>query len=185
MASLQDRVVGALRLQVSTFEEVEHDTSATSQAAIVVLAGAVSGGLASLRYGFFSGVGLVLGVVLALIGWAVGAAVVWLVGTRLFPGKNTEADYGQLLRCLGFAQAPALLGILGIIPILGLLVRFLIFLWCVVAGVVGVRQALDYDDTLKAVIVVVVAQVIMWAVMLIVGLLGFGAAVGGAMLTGR
>jgi hypothetical protein len=185
MASFQERVVGAMRLQVSTFEEVEHDATATSQAAIVVLAAAVSGALASLRYGFFGPVAIAMSVVFSLIGWAVGAAVIWLVGTRVFPGKNTEADYGQLLRCVGFAQAPGLFGILGIIPILGLLIRLVLAIWSLVAGVIAVRQALDYDDTLKAVVVVVVAWVIMFCITLMVGFLGFGAAVVGGGLLGR
>ena len=42
MASFQDRVVGVLRLQAATFEDVEHDPTALSQSAIVVLA--VGGG---------------------------------------------------------------------------------------------------------------------------------------------
>jgi Yip1 domain len=185
MASIQDRVIGALRLQVSTFEEVEHDATATSQAAIVVLVAAISGAIGASRGVYFGAVAIVMSVVFSLIGWAVGAAVIWLVGTRVFPGKNTEADYGQLLRCVGFAQAPGLFGILGIIPILGLLIRVVLGIWSLIAGVIAVRQALDYDDTLKAVIVVVVAWVIMFLITMLVGVLGLGAAaVGGGMIGG-
>jgi hypothetical protein len=185
MASFQDRVIGALRLQASTFEDVEHDATATSQAAMVVLAAAVSGAIGGMRGGYFGIVAVVMSIIFSLIGWAVGAAVVWLVGTRLFPGKNTEADYGQLLRCVGFAQAPGLFGILGIIPILGLLVRLVIAIWGLVAVIVAIRQALDYDETLKAVIVAVVAWVIMFICTLLVGLLGFGAAAVGSGMMGQ
>jgi hypothetical protein len=92
MASFQDRVVGAMRLQPATFEEIEHDAAAVSQAAMVVLGAAISSVLGTLRWGFLGGASIAT-IVFSFIGWAVGAAVVWLVGTRLMPGRNTEADF--------------------------------------------------------------------------------------------
>ena len=182
MASFQDRVVGAMRLQAATFEDVEHDPTAISQAAIVVLAAAVAGVIGSTAWGFIPGVAIA-SIIFSLIGWGVGAAVVWLVGTRLMPGKNTEADFQQMLRVVGFAQAPGLFAVLGIIPYLGWLIRFVASIWTLIALVIAVRQALDYDDTIKAVIVCVIAWVIMFIVMMMVGLFGFGAAMAGGALT--
>jgi Yip1 domain len=182
MASFQDRVMGAIRLQASTFEEIERDPTAVSQAALVVLGASLAGVIGTIRYGFFGGVALA-SVVFAFIGWIVSSAVVWLVGTRLLPGKNTEADFQQVLRVVGFAQAPGLFVVLGILPFLGWLVRFVVWIWTLVALVIAVRQVLDYDDTLKAVLVCVVAWIIMITATLIVGFLGFGAAmVGGGMM---
>ncbi len=48
--------------------------------------------------------------------------------------------------------------------------------------VIAVRQALDYDDTLKAVIVCVVAWVLMVAVVIVGALFGLGAAIAGSRL---
>ncbi|MFI5179617.1 MAG: YIP1 family protein, partial [Vicinamibacterales bacterium] len=120
MASFQERVIGALKLQASTFEEVENDATATTQAATVVVAAAVSSGLVGLIWTGTLGLGLgvtgfVLGIVLALIGWALGSYVLFYVGTKLMPGKNTQADFGQLLRVTGFAASPGLFGILAVI----------------------------------------------------------------------
>jgi hypothetical protein len=185
MPSLQDRMIGAMRVQASTFEEVEHDAAATSQAAVVVLIAAVAAAIGGISWAYFRPVAIVLAIVLALIGWAISAAVLWLVGTRLFPGPKTEADFGQLLRVSGFAQAPGVFSVLGLIPIIGLLIRFLVSIWTLVALIVGVRQALDYEDTLKAVIVCVVAWVIELVVVLGATMLGVGGAAVGAGLMGR
>jgi hypothetical protein len=182
MASFQDRVIGAMRVQASTFEEIERDPSAVSQSALLVLGVAVAGAISSWGWGVHVGA-TVAGIIFSFIGWAVSAAVVWLVGTRLMPGKNTEADYQQVLRVVGFAQAPGLFLVLGFIPILGWLVRFVVWVWTLIALVVAVRQVLDYDDTLKAVIVCVVAWVIMLIAMAMVGFLGFGAAMAGSMMS--
>lgn len=172
MASFQDRVIGAMKLQASTFEEVENDATATSQAALVVLAASLSSGIGFV--GLFGFGGMIRQTIVSLLGWAVGAAVIWLIGTRLMPGKNTQADWGQLLRVLGFAQSPGIFSIIVIIPILGWIASLGIMVWCLVAAVIGVRQALDYDDTLKAVIVCVLAAVAYWLAMMLLVLIGLG-----------
>lgn len=179
MASFQDRVLGAMRLQPATFEEVEHDAGATTQAAIIVAAGALLGALPSLRWSMTA---VVVAPIVALIGWVIGSAVVLIVGTKLFPGKNTQADLGQLLRTMGFAQSASLFGILGAIPFLGILIHLVLAIWVLVAMVVAVRQALDYDDTMKAVVVCLVAWVIMVVISLIAGAIGGVGMYGASML---
>lgn len=179
MASFQERVLGALKLQASTYEEVENDASATGQAATVVIAAAVLKGLAvsisTLMLGLGIGiVGLILGIIFAAIGWVVGSYVVLLVGTKMLPGKNTQADIGQVLRVTGFASAPGLLGILGVVPVINILLFLVIALWTIAAMVIGVKAALDYDDVMKAVIVCVIAWVIMFVVSMIAGLITAG-----------
>jgi len=178
MASFQNRVIGALTLQASTYEEVENDATATSQAAIIVVAGAVLGALGNLLYGF--GMTIIIMPVFALIGWLIGSFVVMFVGTKLLPGKNTSADLGQMLRVVGFAQSPGLLNFLTIIPILGYLIAFVIWIWGLVAMIVGVKAALDYDDTMKAVIVCVIA----WAIIFVCTLIAMAIGGGAALMTG-
>ena len=175
MASFQDRVIGAMRLRPQTFEEVEHDQTATGQAAMVVAAAALSGGIAtgSLR-------GAIAGIILGLIGWAVGSFVLLIVGTKLLPGRNTEADFGQMLRTAGFAQAIGLFGILAFIPVLGYLVRFVIWIWMLVALIIAVRQALDYEDTTRAVLVCLIAWALMFLVTMVATCVGVGSTMVGS-----
>ena len=46
-SSFVDRVIGAIRLDPATYEEVEHDTDATWQAALVVAVAAIFSGVGS------------------------------------------------------------------------------------------------------------------------------------------
>jgi hypothetical protein len=46
-SSFVERVIGAIRLDPATYEEVEHDTGATWQAAVVVAAAAIFSGVGS------------------------------------------------------------------------------------------------------------------------------------------
>ena len=142
------RIVGAARLDTATYEEVEADRSATAQAAAVVGLVAVASGLGLLSAGGVSS--LLMAAVGALLGWAVWAVVIYLVGAKWLPESTTRADVGQVMRTLGFAQAPGLLRVFGWVPLVGGLVYLVATLWTIASTVVAVRQALDYSSTGRA-----------------------------------
>lgn len=152
-----DRMLGAARLRAATFEQVEADNAATGQAMLVVLLVALATGIGSLQAGGL--LGLVLGILSALVGWAVWAWVTYFVGTRLFKTAQTHANWGELARALGFAQSPGVLKVLGIIPGVGPMIFALVSLWQLAAMVIAVRQALDYTSTWRAIGVVVVGAI--------------------------
>jgi hypothetical protein len=152
MTSFADRVIRAARLDVSLYEEVERDQNATGQAlAVVVLASLATG------IGAHGGLlGLAAGVIASLLGWYVWSTLTYWIGTRLLPESTTQATLGELLRTIGFAQAPAILRVLGIIPGLQVILALATAVWMLVAAVVAIRQALDYQSTGRAVLVVIV-----------------------------
>ena len=135
--SLVERMRRAALLDAATYEAVEHDTSATGQAAVVV---ALAAAAAAVGNAFRGGPGLISGLLGYLIGWAVWSGITYLVGTRLFGGRAT---WGELLRTLGFAQSPGVLRVLAIVPLLGVLVNGVLDLWLLATGFVALRQALD------------------------------------------
>ena len=167
MASFTDRMTGAARLDVHTYEEVEADTGATGQAMGVVLLSSVAGGIGSVGLG--AG-GVIVGTVAALIGWVAWAFLTYFIGTRLLAEPQTRADAGELMRTLGFAQSPGLVRIVGIVPGVGPLVFGIVSIWMLVAMVIAVRQALDYTSTLRAVGVCLVG----WLVSGVISFLLFG-----------
>ena len=180
MASLGERLIGAAKLDVSTYEEVEADTSATPQAMIVVLLSALAAGIGSIGD---SGIkGMLAITVGALVGWFIWAGLTYLIGTKMLPEPDTKADLGELLRTTGFSQAPGLLRVLGIIPVLGGLVSLVASVWMLVAFVIAVRQALDYKSTGRAVAVCLIGFAVYIAVMFAVMMfVGVGAAAVGAV----
>jgi hypothetical protein len=155
-----ERVVGALKLEESAFEDVERDPTAIGQAIGVIVLGAVSTGIGWIAYGGLSNI--FSGAITSLLGLTLGSVIIWLVGTKLMPAPTTQADFPQTFRTLGFAAAPTLLGFVTIIPILGWLLSLLIVLWQIAAAVVAVKAVLDYTDIGKAIIVVLISAVISW-----------------------
>ena len=104
MNDLVNRMIRAARLEADLYEEVEADTQAGGQAMVVVVLSSLAAGIG---YSGASGIGGMIGlVIVSLAAWYLWAFLTFLVGTKLLPGPHTEADMGQLLRTIGFAQRP-------------------------------------------------------------------------------
>ena len=170
MDQFVQRMIGAAKLDVATFESVEHDQNATLQALAVVVLVAVATGLGGMAAAGITG--LIVGIVAAVIGWAIWAGLIWLIGTKLLPEESTEADWGQVARTTGFAQSPGLLRIFGFIPVVGPLVVLVASIWQLVAVVVAIRQALDYTQTWRAIVVVLIGWLINLALFMLLGVNG-------------
>jgi len=169
--SFGERFLGALKLDASIYREVEHDASALGQAlGVVVIAAAATALGASAGGGSMPILGAAIG---GLVGWLVSAWFVWVVGVRWM---EHTSDYRELLRTLGFAAAPNVAMVLGLVPTLGPLFSLAAVVWGLVAYVVAVREALDVE-TGRAVLVCVLAYGL--KVLVIVVLFGLLALLGG------
>lgn len=178
--SFTNRLVGVLRLSPATFEDVEHDQNATVQALIVVVLAALTTGIGAA--GNNGNSGLIGGIVGAILGWIAFSVFAFAIGARFFATSATSVSIGQVLRTVGFAQAPKLLLIVGFVPIFGGIVALIAWIWFVAAAVVGLRQAFDFT-TERAIGTAVGALIAQAIVAIIIGLIfGVGAAVFGAAL---
>ena len=139
---------------------MEKDGRATIQALIVVIVVTVASVVGELLGGgedFDVVNALVIGIIRGVVSWAVWALITWIVGVTILKTEETEADWGQLARCTGFAQTPGLLHVFSFVPAVGGLISLVAFVWTFVAMVVGVRQSLDYTSTLRAFAVILIA----------------------------
>ena len=166
MTKLVRRLIGAAALDPATFEEVEGDAGATTQAFAVVLAVSLAFGFGSRAFGATDWGAVAFFSALALVAWAAWALVTFEIGTRILPGSETHADVGELLRTIGFATAPGLLQVLGAVPGLTLPMFVMTNLWMLAAMIVAVRQALDYSSTGRAVAVCALG----WALALVMAI---------------
>jgi hypothetical protein len=160
--SIVDRMRGAVLLEVATYEEVEHDTQATGQAAVVVVIVAVCSAIGAVWRG---GPSIIMAPVGAILGWLLWSAITYVIGDKLLGGTAT---WGELLRTIGFAQAPGVLMIFGIVPLLGWAVRGVVALWLLISGIVAIRVALDFS-TGKAVVTALLGWLAMVALAFLTG----------------
>ncbi len=162
MNNFLDRMVRAAKLDINLYEEVEADSSSMRQAMGVVILSSIAAGVGSIATGGLSGI--FMGTIAALVSWYIWAFLTYFIGTKFLPEPQTSADLGELLRTIGFSSSPGLIRILGIIPGLGWIVILVASIWMLVAMVIAVRQALDYESTLRAVGVCVIGWIIQLAI---------------------
>jgi hypothetical protein len=171
MNTFARRVLRAAVLDRRTYEEVEADAGATGQAVGVVVLAGVAGGIGLSGLGAQTPQSLVAGILGSLVGWMAWAALTYLIGTHLLPEPQTKSDFGELLRTIAFASAPGFLRVLGVIPFLGLTIYTIASMWMLVAMIVAVRQALDYESTGRAVGVCVVGWTLSLVVAAVIGII--------------
>ena len=147
------RLIGALALDPVTYEEVEADRSATGQALLVVVLSSVGAGIGARGLGSGSIQSMVFISALSLIGWMAWALLTYQIGVKLMPEPETRSDVGELLRTIGFSAAPGMLRIFGIVPGAAIPAFAVTAVWMLIAMIVGVRQALDFKSTARAVAV--------------------------------
>lgn len=157
-ASLAERMTGAMKGDVKTFEEIEADPTAIGQAVAVILIAGVASLIGNVwRVGITAGL---MFLIANLCVYALWALLVVVIGTKLMPEPATKADFNEGFRVIGFTAAPGVFNVLAIIPFLGRAISFAIWIWMVVIGVVAVRQVLDYSNTGRAIIVCLITAVI-------------------------
>ena len=153
MTTFFNRVIGAALLNGQAYEDVERDRSATVQALAVVVLSSLAAGIGAAGPLGAGPIALAALSLLALAMWVAWALLTTQIGVRLLPSPRTHADVGELLRTTGFAAAPGILRIAGVIPGLTVPVFLISMGWMLMAMIVAVRQALDYTSTTRAFVV--------------------------------
>ena len=180
--SYADRLLGALRLDARTYREVEQDTNANGQAALTVVLAALAAGI-----GYILSRDLVQNVIgtalSSLLQWVIFSFVAYFVGASLFSTGQTSVTPGQVLRTIGFAQAPKLLLIVSVVPLLGWIVGLIVFFWFLAAAIIALREAFEFDTGraiatgLVAIVAIAIVDIVLSAIF------GIGSALFGGLIS--
>ena len=146
-------MVRAAALRPDASEDVDADANASVQAVSVVVMASVAAGIGARGFGGGAPGDIAFFTVVALCAWGGWALLTYQIGARILPERQTQADVGQLLRTLGFAASPGVAHVIGVLPGLTRPVFAVTSVWMLLAMIVAVRQALDYESTARAVVV--------------------------------
>ena len=149
-----NRIYRAIKIDVDLYEEVEKDKKATIQAGLVVVISSLAAGVGAIQLGASN---FLLAPVMSLLSWYIWAYIIYFVGVKLFPEKQTKSSHGELLRTIGFSSAPGIIRVFGVTPDLMTVTFIGSAFWMLACMVVGVRSALDYNSLWRALGVVIVA----------------------------
>ncbi len=131
-----DRFLRALQLEDRVYEEVASDPRSLAQSILLMA-------ISSLAAGVGGSGGIVENMLPAastfLTAWMSSVVVIYLVGTKVFPGRVRHNRFLPLLRTTGFATSPGIVRFLGFPPATSAIVAVGATLWLFGAMVFAVR----------------------------------------------
>jgi len=150
IGTLPYRALGAASLDRAVFEGIEHDSAATRQALLMVVASSLAAGFGASGWNGPHPATLIAVTLLALVSWFAWALLILQIGGRYLAAAETQVSLAELLRTTGFAASPGLLQVFGWIPGTTTAVFVLSWVWMLVAMTIAVQQALDFPSYRRA-----------------------------------
>jgi hypothetical protein len=179
---IYNRSIRAALLDRELYQEVEADTSLNKEALLIVILVSLASGIAAFVSPVIRGqlgravLGLIIPTAVGIGNYYLWAYVTQFIAFNMF---DSDADIGELLRVLGYASVPRVLSLLGSIPYFGAVLSFVGGVWALVAGYIGIQEAIDLDtrNTLLTVFLGWLAIMVISGIvtnLLRVGATGFG-----------
>ena len=153
-----NRLFRAAKLDASLYEEVITDTGTMFQAMMAVFVYSVASAYGGFGRGGVAGINFAM--ITTLIGWYVWAFSAYFVGMRFLPEAETEGNRKAVFRAMGFASAPGLIRLLGLIPNMAATTFLIASVWMFVAAVVAIKQAMNYQSIYRAAGVCMISWII-------------------------
>ena len=86
----------------------------------------------------------------AILTWLVWGILIYVVGVKIFPDKQTKVPFKKVLTAVGFAHAPGLIRFFAVTPELMIPIIFLTQFWIFAALIIATRQILNLKSNFKS-----------------------------------
>jgi hypothetical protein len=86
----------------------------------------------------------------AILTWFVWSILIFVIGVKLFPDKQSKVPFKKVLTAVGFAHAPGLLRFFAITPELMIPIIFLTQFWIFAALIISTKQVLNLKSNVKS-----------------------------------
>ncbi len=86
----------------------------------------------------------------AILTWFIWAILIYVLGVKIFPDKQTKVSFKKVLTAVGFAHAPGLLRFFAVTPELMIPIIFITQFWIFASLIISIRQILNFKSNLKS-----------------------------------
>ncbi|MCH8004073.1 MAG: YIP1 family protein [Nanoarchaeota archaeon] len=166
------QAIEIVKLNGKVAENVSKDQNATLMGILIIAIGGFLSQITGLNI-----LVIVSSLVILIIGYFIVVGILHIVA-RLFGG---QAKYIEYFRAVSYASILSWLGILAIIPFLGIIISFLISIWGIVVGVVILENVHKLTRG-KAIIVVLLPFILLTLLVALGALSYFGVSNPGVLL---
>ena len=86
----------------------------------------------------------------AILTWFVWSVLIFVIGVKIFPDKQTKVSFKKVLTAVGFAHSPGLLRFFAVTPDLMVTIIFLTQFWVFAALIIATKEILNLRSNLKS-----------------------------------
>ena len=86
----------------------------------------------------------------AIITWFIWSLLIFVVGVKLFPEKESKVPFKKVLIAVGYAHAPGILRFFAVTPEFMIPIIFLTQFWIFAGLIISTKQILNLKSNLKA-----------------------------------
>tara|TARA_Y100000591_G_C21653214_1_gene603935 strand:+ start:310 stop:852 length:543 start_codon:yes stop_codon:yes gene_type:complete len=86
----------------------------------------------------------------AILTWFVWSVLIFVIGVKIFPDKQTKVSFKKVLTAVGFAHSPGLLRFFAVTPDLMVTIIFLTQFWVFAALIIATKEILNLKSNLKS-----------------------------------
>ena len=86
----------------------------------------------------------------AILTWFIWGILIYVLGVKIFPDKQTKVSFKKVLTAVGFAHAPGLLRFFAVTPELMIPIIFITQFWIFASLIISIRQILNFKSNLKS-----------------------------------
>ena len=86
----------------------------------------------------------------AILTWLIWGVLIFVIGVKLFPDKQTKVPFKKVLTAVGFAHAPGIVRFFAVTPELMFPIIFLTQFWIFAALIISTKQVLTLKSNFKS-----------------------------------
>ena len=141
-------VFRSIKLDKKLYKEIKTYSEASIYfAAIIMILDGVAGAIATNN---FYKTSLSLSALTAILTWFFWAVLIFAVGAKIFPDKDTKVTFKKILIAVGIAHAPGLLRFFAVTPDLMIPIIFLTQFWIFAGLIISTKQILNLKSNFKS-----------------------------------
>ena len=86
----------------------------------------------------------------AILTWFIWAVLIYVIGVKIFPDKESKITFKRILISVGYAHAPGLVRFFAVTPELVIPVIFLTQFWIFASLIIATKQVLNLKSNFKS-----------------------------------
>ncbi len=141
-------VIRSLKLDKTLYKDNKNFGEASVYfAGIIIILGGIAGALAA---NTIIKTPIAMSGLTQILNWLIWSILIYVIGVKIFPDKNSKVPFKKILIGVGYANAPGLLRFFAVTPDLMVPIIILTQFWILAGLIISMKQILNLKSNIKS-----------------------------------